>query len=339
MKKRISKMLKWIFFLLIAAHLVSVFFVVKINYQNVFIKRTIPKAQQELNIPKGQSLNFLLSRLAKNDLAPNSFWVKMAMQIHKKNFVLKKGRYVLDESMSTWDILVLLDRGLVKRTKVTIREGLEKWEVAKLLGETKWGSEEQFLELIENPEMIKDIDPGAKDLEGYLLPETYQFEDETTPEQIVKTMVEQFKLKAVSQAYKLADLNITIREWVTIASMVEKETGVADERSRIAGVFFNRKRRGMQYQCDPTIVYALKREGKYRGKIYRSDLKFDSPYNTYVSPALPPGPIANPGLDALLAVLNPEEHKFYYFVSKNDGTHQFSTSLAEHNRFVRKYQR
>ncbi|PIE89295.1 MAG: hypothetical protein CR997_11795 [Acidobacteria bacterium] len=330
---------KWIFFTFLILHFVVVFGVARKGYFDVFEERTISPENQILQIPSGQTLNELLEELETRKMSPQPFWVKLVMFLEQRQFIIKKGRYRLAERMSTWQILEKLDNGLVETTKITIQEGLEKWEVADLLGKTKWGDRDQFKELIQNSELIYELDPGASDLEGYLFPETYYFEDETTPEQIIRTLVEHFKNEMEPHLHKLTEMKLTVREWVTLASMVEKETAKKEERKRIAGVFLNRKRRGMQYQCDPTIVYALKREGKYRGKIFLSDLKFNSPYNTYVAPGLPPGPIASPGKASLMAVLEPEDHPYLYFVSKNDGSHHFSKTLSEHNRNVQRYQR
>ena len=324
---------------LILVHISWIFLFLQYKYGEVFSKRVITEENRKIIILPGQSLNSVLTLLEKQELAPSPLWVKVAMNLKKKTFLIKRGKYNLHPEMSCWEILEYLDAGQVEQTSLTLCEGLEKWECASVLGKTNWGTTEEFSELINSPRLIRDIDPSAEDLEGYLFPETYSFEAETTPEKIIETLVGQFRFEILPHLPRAKEIGLTLRQWVTLASMVEKETAVPEERARIAGVFMNRRRKGIPFQCDPTIVYGLKKEGKYRGKIYRSDLKFQSPYNTYIVQSLPPGPIASPGWDSLMAVLNYEIHDYYFFVSKNDGTHYFSKTLGEHNKFVRKYQR
>jgi len=331
--------LKWVLWGLILAHIVMGWIVVSTNYQSVFEPRTIPEHQQKWQVNPGTGLRQVLSELSDAELAPDPIWMMLAMKVRDQDWVVKKGTYRLDASMSAWDIMEMLHHGDVLRISITIPEGLEKWEVAALLGQSEFGSEETFQELINRPESIRDMDPEADDLEGYLLPETYSFEYGSNAKTVIETMLSQFRKDILPHREKAREMGLSMREWVTLASMIEKETAEPSERHRIAGVFMNRRQRGIPYQCDPTIVYGLKRDGRYRGKIYLSDLKYESPYNTYVVPGLPPGPIASPGKASLLAVLDYERHSFLYFVSKNNGTHHFSTSLREHNRYVRKYQR
>ncbi|MCP2604312.1 endolytic transglycosylase MltG [Candidatus Aminicenantes bacterium AC-708-M15] len=199
---------------------------------------------------------------------------------------------------------------------------------------------EKFIEASKRTSLIREFDKEAEDLEGYLYPETYHFPKGIDVNKIIETMVSQFKRIFKDEWRKRAsELGMSIREIVILASLIEKETSVPEEKPLISAVFHNRLKKGMKLECDPTIIYALKKEGKYENKIRTRDKKFDSPYNTYVYYGLPPGPICNPGKESLKAALFPASVKYLYFVSKNDGTHYFSLSLKEHNRAVRKYQK
>jgi UPF0755 protein len=186
---------------------------------------------------------------------------------------------------------------------------------------------------------VKDLDPTATDLEGYLFPETYALPRRASASQLVAQMVERFRssydgtLRARAEAQKLST-----RQVVTLASLVEKETARADERPLVAAVYRNRMVRGMGMQADPTVVYALMKAGKYDGNIRRDDLNFDSPYNTYRYAGLPPGPIAAPGRASIEAALSPADVPYLYFVSRNDGSHVFSATLKEHNANVYRFQ-
>jgi UPF0755 protein len=200
--------------------------------------------------------------------------------------------------------------------------------------------EEEFLFYCSNVRLISRLDPQASDLEGYLFPETYHFPKDYTAREIVETMVKQF-LRTFQPPWeeRAKQLDLSVREVVILASLIEKETGQADEKKLISSVFHNRLRIGMKLDCDPTIIYALKEEGRFDGNLRKRDLSWDSPYNTYVYAGLPPGPIANPGKESLEAALFPADEDYLYFVSKNDGSHHFSSSFVEHQRAVDFYQK
>ena len=199
---------------------------------------------------------------------------------------------------------------------------------------------EEFLAAARDPEPIRDLDPDAEDLEGYLFPDTYHVPlASDTARALVRRMLQRFREVVGPELTRIEKKDLTVREVVIIASLVELETAAVEERPRIAGVFLNRLEKRMLLQTDPTIIYALKQEGRWNGNIRRRDLEMDSPYNTYRHAGLPPGPIGSPGREAILAVLDPEETRDLYFVSRNDGTHHFSETLREHNRAVDRYQR
>jgi hypothetical protein len=196
-----------------------------------------------------------------------------------------------------------------------------------------------FVAAARDPSPIKTIDPAAPDLEGYLFPKSYLLPRRTDASRLVRTMTARFEqvfTPAVRQAAE--GRGLTVRQVVTLASIVEKEAARPEERPIVAAVYENRLRIGMPLQCDPTVIYALERSGKYTGNLRREDLAFDSPYNTYRYPGLPPGPIASPGRASLEAAVHPAQVDFLYFVSRNDGSHEFARTLEEHNRNVQKWQ-
>jgi UPF0755 protein len=252
---------------------------------------------------------------------------------------LQAGEYRFSEPASTFEVIDRLEQGNVFYLSVTIPEGLTLAETATLLEEKGLGDAEELRKVFSSSELIASLDPEASSLEGYLFPETYQLPRQPAAEDIARALVSHFKNTFGTVRQKKAETReLSPRELVTLASIVEKETGQADERPLIASVFWNRLRLGMPLQSDPTIIYALKQQKKYDGNLRRADLEMESPFNTYLHRGLPPGPIASPGLGAIDAVLDPPETKFLYFVSKNDGSHHFSKTLREHNQAVRKYQ-
>jgi UPF0755 protein len=197
-----------------------------------------------------------------------------------------------------------------------------------------------FVETFSDPEMIRDLDPEAIDLEGYVFPDTYHFPRGEKPTRIVSALVQRFRDVMGDEFIEEADeTGLGLRRAVILASMIEKETSLPDERERISGVFHNRLERGMKLECDPTVVYALEQAGRDVGRLTYQDLKFNSPWNTYAVAGLPRGPIANPGRESLLAALRPRAGKELYFVAAPGGGHQFSNDLAAHLRAVAVWRR
>jgi UPF0755 protein len=212
--------------------------------------------------------------------------------------------------------------------------------MATVFEERGFGPAADFMTAAQNASLINDLDPAARDLEGYLFPETYALPRNTPAADVVAQMVAGFK-RAFDEGLRAAAVadGLTVRQVVTLASLVEKETGSGDERPLVAAVYRNRLRVRMGMQADPTVIYALQKAGKYNGNLTREHLReLDSPYNTYRYPGLPPGPIASPGRASLEATVRPAPVDYLYFVSKNDGTHVFASTLAEHNRNVQTWQ-
>ena len=239
--------------------------------------------------------------------------------------------------MRPTDILAKLVAGDVYQHSVTIPEGYNVVQIADMLDQKGLADKQDILRLSKDPEFIDSVKIKAPTLEGYLFPDTYRFARYTPPEFIVRTFINRFNEMVTPEIQAQAKtMGMTLQEVLTLASVVEKETGLASERPLVSGVFHNRLRKNIPLQSDPTVIYALE---YFDGNIRKADLSVQSPYNTYVVRGLPPGPIANPGLAAIQAALHPTPSDFVYFVSRNDGSHKFSATLAEHNKAVDKYQR
>ena len=252
---------------------------------------------------------------------------------------LRAGEYELAGRMTLDDIVDKLVKGDVVRHLVTFPEGSDIDEMAQMAA-ARGLAIADFRRAAGDAAAIKDLDPAATDLEGYLFPDTYEITRKPDPAaDVVARMVKRFRQVIGPEMERVKASGMTLREVVTLASVVELETARPDERPRIAAVFLNRLKKRMPLQTDPTVIYALKRRGTWDGNIRRADLDVDSPYNTYRYPGLPPGPIASPGREAIAAVLQPAAAADLYFVSRNDGSHQFSANLADHNRAVTQYQR
>ncbi|MGH9509573.1 MAG: endolytic transglycosylase MltG [Terriglobales bacterium] len=248
---------------------------------------------------------------------------------------LKAGEYRFDHPATALEVYDRLARGDVITHTVVIPEGFSLFEIAGAIEAAGLATREQFVKVARSETaLISDLDPGAASLEGYLFPDTYQFSRVQSPRDLAAAMVRRFR----QEAHALG-ISADTRRIVTLASIVEKETSVPEERALVAGVYSNRLQKNMALAADPTVVYAAQLAGHYRGTIYRSDLEFDSPYNTYRYAGLPPGPIANPGRAALEAALKPAATDYYYFVSDNHGAHRFARTSQEHARNVAAYRR
>lgn len=252
---------------------------------------------------------------------------------------LRAGEYSLAGPLTLGQIVDKLTRGDVVRREITFPEGRGLEETARLA--LAHGLDRAaFLAAAADPVPIRDLDPEAADLEGYLFPDTYELpRGPDASRLLVSRMVQRFREVIEGERERIAQRGLSLREVVTLASLVELETARGEERPRIAAVFLNRLVEGMPLQTDPTIVFALRKAGVWDGNIRKKDLEIESPYNTYRHGGLPPGPIASPGREAIRAVLEPAPVKDLYFVSRNDGTHHFSETLAEHERAVTQFQR
>jgi UPF0755 protein len=253
---------------------------------------------------------------------------------------LHAGEYRFERASSAVEVLARLGRGDVVLHAVTLPEGLSYGEIAERLQQAGFGPVERLIASFRDASVIRDLDPGAQDLEGYLFPDTYHFPRGAGADEIRDTLVRRFREAMGPEFFDEAGRSkLGLRGSITLASMIEKETAVADERPRISQVFHNRLRRGMRLECDPTVIYALERAGRSVERLTYADLKFESPWNTYVVRGLPEGPIANPGRESMLAALSPSAGNELYFVAAPDGGHRFSENLAGHRRAVAEWRR
>jgi len=252
---------------------------------------------------------------------------------------LKAGEYRFTEAATPMDVVARLARGDVYLRSVTFPEGLTIRQMAAIYENAGLGAAKDFVAAAGDEGLVAGDDPAARNLEGYLFPDTYALPRRASARDLVERMVRRFKAVMTDELRALAGARgLDLRQAVTLASLVEKETASSAERPIVAAVYLNRLRQGIGLQCDPTVIYALELRGRFNGNLTRADLAVDSPYNTYRYRGLPPGPIAAPGRSSLEAVAHPAEVDYLYFVSRNDGTHAFASTLAEHNRNVQKYQ-
>lgn len=254
---------------------------------------------------------------------------------------MKTGEYLLSTSMTPREVLAVITSGRSVARPFTVSEGLNVFDIAELYGKAGFGPAEEFLRLARDPQLAKTLtgEPSAESLEGFLFPETYQITKFTTTQDLLTAMVRRFQSVWKEVEPQVRVKNLTKYQLLTLASIIEKETGAPEERPMIAAVFHNRMLKGMKLQTDPTIIYGMADEsGIVPKNISRADILRPTKYNTYVINGLPPGPIANPGREALLAAGNPAVSEFLYFVSRNDGTHVFTPTYEEHLKAVRSFQ-
>lgn len=286
------------------------------------------------------------------ELAPGSSTIEMGQQLEAAGIVrsqfafelvrwLKRGRlrageYRFDHPAAVTEVYARIARGDVFTVTVTIPEGSNVFDIAARLEQAGFGPRQSFVDAAkEQVGLVSDLDPKAASLEGYLFPDTYRLPRKTSPVQIYSAMVRRFRAIAAQLGLKK-----DVHAVVTMASLVERETAVDSERPLVASVFVNRLAKKIPLQTDPAVVYGLEVDGRWRGSIYKSDLKLDTPYNTYRHTGLPPGPIANPGIKSLRAALDPAKSDYLYFVAAGvnpQGRSLFASSLDEHNRNVAGY--
>jgi peptidoglycan lytic transglycosylase G len=296
--------------------------------------------EQFVEIPAGSGTATMARRLADAGVVRSAQVFRAAVWLRGSSRRLQAGEYRFDQPMTAAEVVDKISRGDVYVRAVTFREGLTIREMASVFESAGYGRAAEFMEAARKAELIREMDPDARDLEGYLFPDTYTLPRRTTADQLVERMVTRFeKVMTPELRNKAVERGFTVRQVVTLASLVEKETAKPEERPVVAGVYSNRMRIGMGLQCDPTVIYALMLAGRYDGNIRKGDLQIDSPYNTYRYAGLPPGPIAAPGEASLRAAVEPADVPYLYFVSRNDGSHVFSTTLDEHNRNVNNFQK
>ena len=295
-----------------------------------------PSTETFVDIPAGSSTAHIARQLQVSGIIRNQFAFDLWRWVRRGK--LKAGEYRFDHAMPLTAVYEQIARGEVFTVAVTVPEGATVFEVANRLEQAGISSREDFLD--QQPrlaELVADIDPQAKTLEGYLFPDTYKFPRRTNATQIAAAMVRRFRTTATELGLKG-----NVHRVVTLASLVERETALAPERPLVASVFENRLAKHMPLMTDPSVIYGLEVRDQWRGAIYKSDLSRDTPYNTYLHPGLPPGPIANPGLPSLKAAMNPPQTNYLYFVAAGanpQGKSLFSTTLEEHTKNVSGYRR
>jgi len=288
-------------------------------------------------IPQGVQLPTIVRGLVSEGVLANGLVFSWWTRLTKADRKIKSGEYEFTEPLSPLELLRRLTQGESRRFVVTIPEGKTVKEIAAFLADKGLGTVESFLCLNTDPAFLDRWGLPPQGMEGYLFPDTYYLSRFAMPEEILGKMIERFYRVFTPAMYRQAEgINMSLHEVVTLASLVEKETGAAAERPLVSAVFHNRLKKGMLLQCDPTVIYGIE---NFDGNLTRLHLRTPTPYNTYVMPGLPPSPIANPGLHSLLATLNPTDRPYLYFVGKGDGTHEFSSDLASHNRAVQRFQK
>ncbi|MGB9892924.1 MAG: endolytic transglycosylase MltG [Candidatus Saccharicenans sp.] len=310
-----------------------------------YLSRTINRSTIEkkgsalIVIEKGQSPRAIARSLKDYGLIKDKRSFVLAYAFYYSPLFLRAGEYQFQTPITAKKIMLEMIAGRILLHPLTIPEGLTYKEIADLLTQNNYPFQGSFLQACLNPDLIKDLDPEASNLEGYLFPETYYFSRGVKAEEIVKAMVKQFRANfGPKEMDRAQELNLKVREIVILASLIEKETSRPEEKPLVSAVYHNRLRLRMKLDCDPTLIYALKNENRFDGNLKLEHKNLKSPYNTYLYPGLPPGPICNPGKDSLLAALYPAPVDYLYFVSRNDGSHLFNKSYQEHLRAVRKYQ-
>ena len=298
-----------------------------------------------VDLPHGASSRTVARLLKQNGVIRSAFAFEIYARRHPRRH-LQAGEYFFNHAISGHDVFWQIADGHIYEQAFTVREGETIFDIAHDLEVERLMTADDFLAAAQNPELIRDIAPRAKTLEGFLFPATYFLPRHPTPTDVTAEMVHKFKEKWQRIAPPESQRDTTGLEHgrpeasvVILASLVERETPRPEERPLVAGAFENRLRKNIPLQCDPTVIYAMQDAGQYNGRITGADLHFPSPYNTYVHPGLPPGPIGNPGEASLRAALDPAKTDYLYFVANTQGGHFFAATLAEHNRNVTKYRR
>ncbi|MDR4479057.1 MAG: endolytic transglycosylase MltG [Nitrospira sp.] len=298
----------------------------------------IPKPPSHIVlIPEGSTFQQVANILQNEQLIRSRAAFLLLGKTRENDRKIRPGEYELDGGMSPREILGKLLAGRVVLHPVTIPEGYSLVQIADVLGAQQVTDTKEFTKLVRDRAFITTLGIEADSLEGYLFPETYSFARGTKAKEVIKTLVDGLRrVWGADLQEQAARMKLSLHQVLTLASVIEKETGSKDERDLIAAVFHNRLRKKIPLQSDPTVIYGLP---DFDGNIHKRDLSIMSPYNTYRVQGLPPGPIASPGIHSLRAALFPAQTSYLYFVSRNDGTHQFSSTLEEHNQAVEKYQK
>jgi len=292
-----------------------------------------------VDLPAHVGVGGIAKILADAGVVPDAWTFRLAVRIGHLDRRLEAGEYRFADPATPSDVAWRLARGDIFKRTVTFPEGLTIPEMASIFARSGLGTADEFEAAAANPAPAAALDPDAGSLEGLLFPSTYTLPGHIGAAGTVAAMLTKFGKTFDADLRAQADAeHMSLHDVVTLASIIEKETARPDERRLVSAVYHNRLKDGIPLQCDPTVIYALMLDGRWTGNLHKQDLQLDSPYNTYRVKGLPPGPIAAPGRDALDAAVHPAAVSYLYFVSRNDGTHAFASTLAEHNRNVLKWQ-
>ncbi|HEY3169989.1 MAG TPA: endolytic transglycosylase MltG [Thermoanaerobaculia bacterium] len=291
-----------------------------------------PAGEVIVEIPPGTSTSELFRRLDAAGVVEDARLAEIYYRLYRRKTPLQAGEYRFGRPMAVDEVINMLGRGDVVRHAIVVPEGLTTDETFEAFWKQGVGGPEAFKAALVQTELVPGLTNGVTDLEGFLFPDTYVVTRSTSASQIVDRMIANFREHFTPELQRRASaLGLTTRQAVTLASIIQKESAIKTEGPLIAGVYWNRMRRGMRLQADPTIIFALKRDRRWNGILYRSEYDYESPYNTYLHEGLPPGPICNPGLDALAAAVAPARTSYLYFVADpSTGRHSFSTSFEDH---------
>ncbi len=307
------------------------------DLQNYASSVSIPPIVEKIIIIKqGQGFAAVSETIHKAGIINDPYKFKLLARLRGQDKEIKAGEYRLLSSMTPSEILQTIVNGRFYLRRITIPEGANLGQIALLFSVAGLCTDSEFIAVAADSSLARKLGIEAETFEGYLFPDTYYFQKGVLPEKIIKTMVRRFKYVFVPEWIRAADKHgLSVHQVLTLASIIEKETGAAFERPIISSVFHNRLKKGMRLETDPTVIYGIR---DFDGNLTRKHLDTPTPYNTYKIKGLPPGPISNPGAKAIEAALYPAETDFLYFVSKKDNTHKFSTNIRDHNQAVRKYQ-
>jgi UPF0755 protein len=284
-----------------------------------------------VEFPIGTPTRQIFGSLGAKGIVRHALLAEMYYRVFRRGAPLLAGEYAFSPGDSLDRTIDLLETGEVVRHTVVVPEGSTDAECFSLFLQQGIGTAQGFHRASKEGDLLPGIPPGTSDLEGFLFPDTYIVTRSTPTREVLTRMVDNFRRHFTPDlARRAAALGLTERQAVTVASLVEKETSLSEERPHVAAVYLNRLKAGMRLQCDPTVIYALAQKGQWSGKLKRSDLEIDSPYNTYLYAGLPPGPICNPGAAALESAVAPAPSPDLYFVARGDGGHYFSRTYADH---------
>jgi UPF0755 protein len=332
-KKKSSRLFRW--FLLVIA-IASLWLLADMFY---FIRTPASSEPEDviIEVQSGMSLRALSNLLQERGLISSAERFGWLVRFKGAARRIKAGEYQLSTGLRPGEVLNKIVLGEVLLHQITFPEGYTIKQMAELLESRDLAKSDGFIAAASNPALAEELNIPASSLEGYLFPDTYQFARNLPVKRILAALVERFDQHfGPNQEEKAEELGFTRHQVVILASVVEKETAVPEERSLIAGVFLNRLKKGIRLQSDPTVIYGLK---NFNGNLTKVHLEADTPYNTYTKRGLPAGPICNPGAASIHAVLNPASTPYLYFVAKKDGTHHFSSTLVEHNAAVLRHQK